>query len=214
RDSEVAAASMGINLALYKTVAFGISALYAGIAGALLVILTFTANPGSFPLQLSIYLVVGLAVAGLGSLWGIIVGAAFIEYVQVYASSVSKSPGVPTVVFGVALVLVMFLLPGGVARLPGRLLELWENRGVRAAAVFLLALALVAGAAGATRDDPGVSSSGVKIGGTVPLTGVAAAYASVGRGADAYFDYVNDAKGGVNGRKIDYEYLDDAYDPA
>jgi branched-chain amino acid transport system substrate-binding protein len=214
RDSEIAAASMGINLALYKTIAFGISALYAGVAGSLLVILTFTANPGSFPLQLSIYLVVGLAVAGLGSLVGILVGAAFIEYVQVWAPTVSKSPGVPTVVFGVALVLVMFLLPGGVARLPGRLVDLLENRGVRTGVVFLLALALVAAAAGATRDDPGVSSSEVKIGGTVPLTGVASAYASVGRGADAYFKYVNDTKGGVNGRKIDYEYLDDAYDPA
>jgi branched-chain amino acid transport system substrate-binding protein len=214
RDSELAAASMGVNLALYKTVAFGISALYAGVAGSLLVILTFTANPGSFPLQLSIYLLVGLAVAGLGSLAGILVGAAFIEYVQVYASKVSTAPGVPTVVFGVALVLVMFLLPGGVARLPGRLVELWENRAMRTGAVFLLALVLVAAAAGATRNDPGVGSSEVKIGGTVPLTGVAAAYASVGRGADAYFKYVNDTKGGVNGRKIDYEYLDDAYDPS
>ena len=62
RDSEVAAASMGIDLAVYKTLAFGISALYAGVAGALLVILSFGANPGSFPIQLSIYLVVGLAV--------------------------------------------------------------------------------------------------------------------------------------------------------
>jgi len=54
----------------------------------------------------------------------------------------------------------------------------------------------------------------VKIGGTVPLSGVAAAYASVGRGADAYFKYWNDTHGGVNGRKIDYTYLDDAYDPS
>lgn len=85
---------------------------------------------------------------------------------------------------------------------------------MRAVAVFLLAFALVGAAAGATRTDPGVSSGSVKIGGTVPLTGVAAAYASVGRGADAYFKYWNDTHGGVNGRKIEYEYLDDAYDPA
>jgi len=61
--------------------------------------------------------------------------------------------------------------------------------------------------------DPGVTASTITIGGTVPLTGVAAAYASVGRGADAYFKYVN-ARGGVNGRKIEYKFLDDAYNPA
>ena len=78
---------------------------------------------------------------------------------------------------------------------------------------LLLSLALVASAAGATRTDPGVTSNSVLIGGTVPLTGVAAAYASVGRGADAYFKYWNETHS-VNGRKIQYEYLDDAYDPA
>ncbi len=78
---------------------------------------------------------------------------------------------------------------------------------------LLVSLVLVAGAAGATRTDPGVTSNSVLIGGTVPLTGVAAAYASVGRGADAYFKYWNETHA-VNGRKIQYEYLDDAYDPA
>jgi branched-chain amino acid transport system substrate-binding protein len=213
RDSEVAAASMGVNLSLYKTAAFGVSAAYAGVAGALLVILSFGATPGSFTVQKSIYLVVGLAVAGLGgSLAGVLAGAAFVEYVQVYAPDVSKSPGVPTVAFGVALVLVMFVLPGGVAGLFQRFTNVWNTVAMRVGAIFLLALALVSVAAGATRLDPGVSSSSVKIGGTVPLTGVAAAYASVGRGADAYFKYWNDTKKGVNGRKIEYEYLDDAYD--
>ncbi len=83
--------------------------------------------------------------------------------------------------------------------------------------VLLLALAtaLAAGAAGSARpvDTPGVTATTVTIGGTVPLSGIAAAYASVARGADAYFKYVN-AKGGVNGRTIVYKYLDDAYNPA
>src|SRR3712207_1902753 len=61
--------------------------------------------------------------------------------------------------------------------------------------------------------DPGVTATTVTIGGTVPLSGVAASYASVGRGAEAYFKYVN-ARGGVNGRRIVYRYLDDAYNPA
>jgi branched-chain amino acid transport system substrate-binding protein len=82
--------------------------------------------------------------------------------------------------------------------------------------VCLIAVTVVAGAQGrADRAgaDPGVTATTVTIGGTVPLTGSAAAYASVGRGADAYFKYVN-ARGGVNGRRIVYKFVDDAYNPA
>ena len=75
-----------------------------------------------------------------------------------------------------------------------------------AAACCLAPVALAGGA-------PGVTSSTITIGGTVPITGPAALFGSVGRGADAYFKYVN-AHGGVNGRKIKYVYLDDAYDPS
>ena len=76
------------------------------------------------------------------------------------------------------------------------------------AALLSLPVALAGSAA-----DPGVTPTTILLGGTSPLTGPAAAYASVARGAKAYFDYV-DAKGGVKGRKIEYEYLDDAYNPA
>jgi branched-chain amino acid transport system substrate-binding protein len=84
---------------------------------------------------------------------------------------------------------------------------------VRAASVVLAALALVATAGATPGADPGVTSSTILLGGTVPLTGEAAAFGSVGPGAKAYLDYVN-AKGGVNGRKIEYRYYDDAYNPA
>jgi len=60
---------------------------------------------------------------------------------------------------------------------------------------------------------PGVTPTTITLGGTVPLSGPAAAYASVGRGADAYFKYVN-SKGGVYGRKIVYKYEDDGFDVA
>ena len=109
RDSEVAAASSGINLAFVKTVAFGISAFYAGVAGALLAITTAYVNPNSFPVNLSIFLLVGLVVGSLGGLLPLLVGAAFVEYVQVYASKLAPDkPGVPTVVFGTALILAVF----------------------------------------------------------------------------------------------------------
>jgi branched-chain amino acid transport system substrate-binding protein len=78
----------------------------------------------------------------------------------------------------------------------------------------LLALVLAAGTASARPTaDPGVSSREILIGGTVPLSGIAASYASVGRGAEAYFKHVN-AQGGVFNRRITYKYLDDQYNPA
>ena len=82
---------------------------------------------------------------------------------------------------------------------------------MKRALVIVLAAVLVptAMAGGA----PGVTASTITIGGTVPITGPAALFGSVGRGADAYFKYVN-AHGGVNGRKIKYLYRDDAYDPS
>ena len=81
---------------------------------------------------------------------------------------------------------------------------------VAVAAAVLLVAASTAGARPVAT--PGVTSSSILIGGTVPLTGEAAAAAGVARGADAYFKYV-DAKGGVLGRKITYKYVDDGYEP-
>ena len=60
---------------------------------------------------------------------------------------------------------------------------------------------------------PGVTPTSILLGGTTPLSGPASAYASVARGADAYFKYVN-GRGGVLGRKITYRYVDDGYNPA
>jgi branched-chain amino acid transport system substrate-binding protein len=75
------------------------------------------------------------------------------------------------------------------------------------------ALALAAGASGAGASTPGLTPNSIVIGGTIPLSGVASAYQSVGRGAQAYFRYVN-AHGGVNHRKITYLIRDDQYDPS
>jgi branched-chain amino acid transport system substrate-binding protein len=83
----------------------------------------------------------------------------------------------------------------------------------RLALVVVGALALVGAAGAGPASDPGVSGTTILLGGTVPLTGEAAAFGTVGPGAKAYFDYVN-AAGGVNGRKIEYRYYDDAYNPA
>jgi branched-chain amino acid transport system permease protein len=135
RDSEVAAASAGISIARYKTLAFGISAFYAGVAGALYAIDTDYVNPDVFPILLSIYLVVGLAAGGLGSLSGLLGGAALVYYLKEHGGAVARwanhlpavsidptKPGVPDIVFGAVLILVMLILPTGAGGLLRRLL--------------------------------------------------------------------------------------------
>jgi branched-chain amino acid transport system permease protein len=133
RDSELAAASSGVNLARYKTLAFGISAFYAGVAGSLLAIATTFVNPDTFPITLSIFLLVGVVVGGLGSLWPLVFGAIFIHFMQIeWAQSAERVvpdflpllggidtdlPGAPAVAFGVILILIMLASPGGAAGL-------------------------------------------------------------------------------------------------
>ncbi len=137
RDSETAAVSSGISLARYKTFAFAVSAAYAGVAGALFAIATTFVNPDTFPIALSIFLLVGVVVGGLGSLVGMIAGAVFIQFMQtqwaqdaervipdwlpVLGGLDTDSPGAPAVVFGAVLILLMFVLPTGFAGLLHRL---------------------------------------------------------------------------------------------
>ena len=75
-------------------------------------------------MALSIFLLVGVVVSGLGSLTGLIVGAVFIQFMPLWAQSVSKSPGAPAVVYGVILILLILALPGGAAGLISRALHL------------------------------------------------------------------------------------------
>ena len=77
-----------------------------------------------------------------------------------------------------------------------------------------VAAVAVTAASGATRAEPGITSNSILIGGTFPLTGVASLYKTIPAAEKAYFDYINDTKGGVNGRKINFDILDDAYDPS
>jgi branched-chain amino acid transport system permease protein len=124
RDSEVAATSSGVMLPLYKTLAFGISAAFAGVAGSLFVMGTNGfAQPSEFGILLSLEILVGAAVAGLGSLWGVIVGAAFVGLLPTISSDVPLigSTHGQDVVFGLIVIVVMLLLPNGVAGLLGRL---------------------------------------------------------------------------------------------
>jgi branched-chain amino acid transport system permease protein len=119
RDSEVAAGSIGIDAARYKRLAFGISAFYAGVAGSLLAIAIAFVNPDTFPATLSILLLTGAVVGGLGSIVGPLLGALFVEFVPLYAHDISQDA--PSVVYGLILILVMFVAPAGAIELVRRL---------------------------------------------------------------------------------------------
>lgn len=123
RDSEVAAASSGVALPIYKTLAFGISAGFAGVAGSLFVLATNGfAQPNEFTILLSLKILIGAAVAGLGSLWFVLLGALFITLLPNISSSapVIGSQHGQDVAFGLIVILVMLLLPQGVAGLAAR----------------------------------------------------------------------------------------------
>ena len=111
RDNEIAASSMGVNVALYKTLAFGVSAGVTGVAGGLGAIAVQFVAPDSYTITLAISLFLGMVVGGVGWLPGSFVGAAFIIFVPNIAESISK--GLSGAVFGVLLFLVIFLVPHG-----------------------------------------------------------------------------------------------------
>jgi branched-chain amino acid transport system permease protein len=121
RDSETAAVSSGVNLAATKTLAFALSGVYAGVAGALLAIQDEIVNPLGFTFLLSILVLVGAVVGGLGSLPGLVLGALFVQYLPSLSTHVSSRSGAPDFVYGAAIIVVMILLPTGVGGLLRRL---------------------------------------------------------------------------------------------
>jgi branched-chain amino acid transport system permease protein len=139
--SETAAASFGVDPARYKTLAFAISAAYAGIAGSLLAIHTTFVNPDVFPVTLSMTLLVGLVVGGLGSLAPLVAGAFFVVYVRTLAEDAGGRGWLPDalerflagaggrdVLFAGVLIAVAIMLPSGVGGLVRRLLQPLTDR--------------------------------------------------------------------------------------
>lgn len=134
RDSDAAAVASGINLATYKTLAFGVSAFYAGIAGSLQIItLTYT-NPDNYNLLLSLALLVGLVVGGLANVWGPLFGAMVVVWVPYLAEEAShyKVGGFqlqkPDVFYGVFLILIVWLAPSGIGGLVTRATRWYRSR--------------------------------------------------------------------------------------
>jgi branched-chain amino acid transport system permease protein len=115
RDHAVAAQAMGVDVAHYKSMTFGVSAAFTGVGGALSAIAVQFVSPDSFDLFLSISLLVGIVVGGVGTLWGALYGAIFIMFVPSLAEQVSKAA--PWAVYGVVLIAMMLVMPGGVVGL-------------------------------------------------------------------------------------------------
>jgi branched-chain amino acid transport system permease protein len=130
RDGEVAAAASGINIAGYKTLAFGLSAFYGGIAGSLLGLSTGFVSPDTFPVSLSIQLLVGAVVGGLASIPGPLAGAIFAYFLPIesnqwvpgqtwipsaIAGTIVKAG--PSVTYGVVLIVVMIFARNGIVGL-------------------------------------------------------------------------------------------------
>jgi len=112
RDQPIAAGALGVNLAVTKTITFGVSAAFTGVAGALGAITVAFVAPDSFNVFLSISFLVGVVVGGLASIPGAIFGAAFIQFVPNIADQISKSA--PWAVYGVFLIALMYLAPNGI----------------------------------------------------------------------------------------------------
>jgi branched-chain amino acid transport system permease protein len=115
RDNPIAARAMGIDVSLYKSLAFGVSAFYTGVAGALGAIVIQFVAPDSFTFSFAIALFVGLVVGGVSSIPGALFGGLFVLFVPNIAEHVSK--GLAGAVYGVILILVIYLMPSGAAGL-------------------------------------------------------------------------------------------------
>jgi branched-chain amino acid transport system permease protein len=118
RDNPLAARAMGVNNALYKSLAFGVSAAFTGIAGALGAIVVQFVAPDSFTFALSVALFVGLVVGGVGWLPGALIGGAFIVFIPNLAELFNKA--LAGAVYGVILILLIYLMPTGAGGLVRR----------------------------------------------------------------------------------------------
>jgi branched-chain amino acid transport system permease protein len=132
RDNPIAAQAMGVNTALYKSLTFGVSAAYTGVAGALSALAVAFVAPDTFNVFLSLTFLVGIVVGGLASVAGPIFGGFFIQFVPNWAQDISKAA--PWAIYGVFLSLFMYDMPRGIAGTLRLALAWLARRGTAAGA--------------------------------------------------------------------------------
>ncbi|TDC57096.1 branched-chain amino acid ABC transporter permease [Actinomadura sp. KC345] len=125
RDNEAAAEVMGVKPASYKRLAFAWSAMFAGAAGCLYTWTIGFVSPDSFTVNLSITLLAGMVIGGLGSAWGPLLGGLFVMFVPSLSQDLNKAA--PGVIFGLLIITVMYVAPTGLAGLGGRT-EQWLKK--------------------------------------------------------------------------------------
>lgn len=125
RDNEIAAAPMGINVAMFKTTVFGVSAMYAGMGGALTGLLADFVAPDSYGLFFSILLLIGAVMAGFRSVWGALIGSFLVLFLPAASGSMPAALAVPP--FGFALLFVVYFMPDGFSGLAMRLYQRYAN---------------------------------------------------------------------------------------
>ena len=113
RESEIAAQASGVPVAAYKTLAFGLSAFYTGVAGGLFAFLVGFLSPDAFDVFLSVDFVVMIIVGGLGSVPGSIIGATVVTLLH---DGLAAFQNYRPLIFGAILIACMLFMPGGMTR--------------------------------------------------------------------------------------------------
>jgi branched-chain amino acid transport system permease protein len=122
RDDEIAASLAGLRVGRWQTLAFTLSAAAAGLGGGLLAVVTGTIAPGAFPIQLSLTLLAGVVIGGLGSLWGAVWGATLLVFLpnwttdlaNSFSLSTNVSHNLPLAIYGLVLIGAMLAWPTGI----------------------------------------------------------------------------------------------------
>jgi len=112
RESEIAAQTIGIDLARYKTIAFAISAFYTGVAGGLFAYLITYLSPDAFTIELSVDFIAMIVIGGMGSILGSIIGAVILTGMQQVLAGLLD---LQILIFGLSLIVFMIFMPKGIS---------------------------------------------------------------------------------------------------
>lgn len=127
RDNETAAATLGVHTAAYKVTVFGVSAMLAGIGGALFSFETSFVSSEQFNINLSITLLVAVVIGGTATIVGPAIGAYLVVFIPVWLADSDANPQLSPVLFGGLLILLMIVAPGGVLGLARQVIG-WVRR--------------------------------------------------------------------------------------